>query len=85
MDALTNTSYDYSSVNCLVSENTSFCYFLFLGDQGAGCGGDFYVTICNADSFKLYFAYGESSVNKAYVERGFSIISDFDCQFQTTS
>lgn len=38
MGALSNTSYDYCSVNSLVSENMSFCYFLFLGDEGVGCG-----------------------------------------------
>lgn len=26
------------------------------------------MTTCNADSLELYFAYGESSINKALVE-----------------
>lgn len=68
MGGLSNTTYDYCHVNSLVSENMSFCYFLFLGHQGVGCGGEFWVTICNADSLKLYFASGKSSANKAHFE-----------------
>lgn len=32
------------------------------------CGDEFYMTICNADSLKLYFASGKSSPNKAHSE-----------------
>lgn len=86
MGALANASYVYCPMNSLVSENMSFCYFLFLGDQGMGCGGEFYMTICNADSLKLYFGIWQKfSKQGIFGDRGFCIISDFDCQFQTAS
>jgi len=68
MGALSNNSYDYCLVNSLVSEIMTFCYFLLLGHQEVGCEDEFYMTICNADSLKLYFASGKSSANKAHFE-----------------